>query len=65
MWNGSEWISNDSITIPANTGAVYCLNTAFPYINEITTDKVGIRVQAKTVATNGGLVNVILKGEEL
>lgn len=65
LWNGSEWISNDSITIPANTGAVYCLNTAFPYINEITTDKVGIRVQAKTVATNGGLVNVILKGEEL
>lgn len=65
LWNGSAWTGNDSITIPPNTGDVYCLNTVFPYINEITTDKVGLRLQAKNIATNGGLVNVILKGEEL
>lgn len=64
-FNGSDWVNQDNTIIPGKTGDMYCLNTVFPYLNEMTTDKMGIRIQAKAVATNGGLVNVILKGEEL
>lgn len=65
LFNGSEWINNDSTIIPGNTKSIYALNTAFPFLNEVVTDKLGIRIQTKKEVTNDGTISLTLKGEQL
>ncbi len=65
LFNGSNWFNNDEITIPGGTQAIYCLNTVFPYLNEVVTDKIGIRLQTKKTVANNGVINLTLKGEQL
>lgn len=60
MWNGSSWVLDDTVIIPANDSSVFFINTALPYLNELVTDNLGIRVQAKNTASKGNITITIM-----
>lgn len=65
LFDGEKWVQNDEIIIPGGTQFVYCLNTVFPFLDELVTDKISFRLQHTKSVEQTGNVKITIKGCEL
>lgn len=58
-FNGSDWEIQDTVILPKSDSSVFHINTALPYLTEVISTNLNIRVAAKTVPTSGALTITI------